>query len=590
MNIQFKRTGISGYMPPVDSLNEGELYLQLYNKWLVTKGSDGALYYTAFTTMAGTSAAIISLVNGSASNPPITAGSTVIIAGTGFGASRGASVVNFNEVAATIVSWSNSSITCTAPLGLSTGNVVVVMGSTSSNAVPYQVFTSSVIWINTSTGMSPASGHVGDTVTITGQGFGTSTTQYGVTVGNVLFNGTSSPASITSWTDNQIVCTVPSGTVTGTVTVTNSRGQSASAGTFSVVAASGYSGVDTAYNVGTKAIFTCTQEVQVGGFALGAGPTSVYSVSDAMTLQLSTMLPISQTRCIGCSVPTGIYLVGGYTQSAMGVYNPGTSAYTGGVYETQTKISKITADGGLISATQTSVTIDPPSESGSSATLSSDAYIAGVSIDNRHVYLKDPLQHIIKVNETSYNILSNKLSTAYWNAAAVSMNSAVFYIGGIITEAVKVIDKYTISDGISILSAALPTADKGLAAGYLNSDAYAIGTMIGGFEDRHYECKVYKLTYDGSTCTVQTTLTGPQTTGTTGYQTPCATVSDGILFNDYDIIQKLTSDLSLSPYYAILTEYGISGYSGSSGISGVSGHDISHYANIYYQGAGGFLA
>jgi YD repeat-containing protein len=74
--------------------------------------------------------------------------------------------------------------------------------------------------------LSPTSGAVGATVTITGTAFGST--------GTVKFNGTA--ASTTSWTSTSIVATVPTGATTGNVVVTvsgvNSNGKS-----FTVVAA-----------------------------------------------------------------------------------------------------------------------------------------------------------------------------------------------------------------------------------------------------------------------------------------------------------------------------------------------------------------
>ncbi len=61
------------------------------------------------------------------------------------------------------------------------------------------------------TSLSPATGAVGTTVTITGTGFGN-------TQGTLTFNATA--ANVSSWTDTKIVCTVPPGATTGNVVVT----------------------------------------------------------------------------------------------------------------------------------------------------------------------------------------------------------------------------------------------------------------------------------------------------------------------------------------------------------------------------------
>jgi hypothetical protein len=61
-------------------------------------------------------------------------------------------------------------------------------------------------------GFSPTSGGVGTQVTITGSGFGSP-----ATANSVYFNGT--PAQIASWSDSQIVTSVPSGAMSGSISV-----------------------------------------------------------------------------------------------------------------------------------------------------------------------------------------------------------------------------------------------------------------------------------------------------------------------------------------------------------------------------------
>ena len=65
--------------------------------------------------------------------------------------------------------------------------------------------------------VSPGSGAVGATVTISGTGFSTTPSQNAVT-----FNGTA--ATVTSATANRLVTTVPSGATTGTIAVTSPSG------------------------------------------------------------------------------------------------------------------------------------------------------------------------------------------------------------------------------------------------------------------------------------------------------------------------------------------------------------------------------
>src|SRR6202023_1443158 len=66
-------------------------------------------------------------------------GTSVTIAGTNFGSTQGASAVTFNGTAATVGTWSATSITAAVPNGAATGNVVVTVGGVASNGVVFTV-------------------------------------------------------------------------------------------------------------------------------------------------------------------------------------------------------------------------------------------------------------------------------------------------------------------------------------------------------------------------------------------------------------------------------------------------------------------
>src|SRR5207245_11706879 len=106
-------------------------------------------------------------------------GISVTITGANFGASQGTSTVTFNGVAATPTSWSATSIVAPVPAGATTGNVVVTVNGQASNGVLFTVGAPPSI-----TSLSPTSGPVGTSVTITGANFGA--TQGSSTV---TFNG-----------------------------------------------------------------------------------------------------------------------------------------------------------------------------------------------------------------------------------------------------------------------------------------------------------------------------------------------------------------------------------------------------------------
>src|SRR6185295_9564417 len=134
-------------------------------------------------------------------------GSSVTIAGTGFGATKGTSTVTFNGTTATTTSWSATSIVATVPAGATTGNVVVTVGGL-TDSLPFTVTVPPSI-----TNLSPSSGPVATSITITG-------TNFGATQGTstVTFNGTT--ATPTSWSATSIVVPVPAAATTGNVVVT----------------------------------------------------------------------------------------------------------------------------------------------------------------------------------------------------------------------------------------------------------------------------------------------------------------------------------------------------------------------------------
>jgi YD repeat-containing protein len=68
-----------------------------------------------------------------------TIGTTVTIAGTGFGSTQGSSVVAFNGVTATPTTWGNTRITVPVPSGAVSGNVVVTVSGSASNGAWFTV-------------------------------------------------------------------------------------------------------------------------------------------------------------------------------------------------------------------------------------------------------------------------------------------------------------------------------------------------------------------------------------------------------------------------------------------------------------------
>lgn len=133
-------------------------------------------------------------------------GDTFDIHGTGFGASQGASTVTLSGVGLTVSSWDNRTITVTVAETVS-GNVVVTAGGNASNGVFFDLSPKV-------TGFTPSRSWIGQSVTISGTGFGASQG-----TSKVYFYNGMEVTSYTSWSANQIVVVIPAGAQTGPITV-----------------------------------------------------------------------------------------------------------------------------------------------------------------------------------------------------------------------------------------------------------------------------------------------------------------------------------------------------------------------------------
>jgi len=129
-------------------------------------------------------------------------GDPVTISGVAFGTQPGS--ITFNGITAIVASWTQTSIIAYVPVGTGTGPVVVTTDQGASNNDQIFAVRSSIYTV------VPSSGVIGTPVTLTGIGFGLT--------GLVSFNG--AIASISSWSDSQIVAVVPTGATTGPVVVT----------------------------------------------------------------------------------------------------------------------------------------------------------------------------------------------------------------------------------------------------------------------------------------------------------------------------------------------------------------------------------
>lgn len=140
------------------------------------------------TSLATATFDSVSVNSASAPAPLITAasattgsvGSQVVISGSGFGATQGGSGVLLNGAAATINSWSDTSITITIPAGATTGPMLVSVapGMNNSNAIRFTVTSQPlpVSWLDQdvgAVGVLGSAGYANGVFTVSGAGNGT---------------------------------------------------------------------------------------------------------------------------------------------------------------------------------------------------------------------------------------------------------------------------------------------------------------------------------------------------------------------------------------------------------------------------------
>jgi hypothetical protein len=147
-------------------------------------------------------------------------GTSVTVAGTGF---SGTTAVSFNGTAAAFTVNSGTQLTASVPAGAGTGPIsVTTAGGTASSTSSFTVTSQPAPVI---TGVSPSSAAVGSSVTISGSAFaGTSA---------VTFDNIAAAFSVVS--DSTITATVPSGALTGSISVTTPAGSASSPAPFGVI-------------------------------------------------------------------------------------------------------------------------------------------------------------------------------------------------------------------------------------------------------------------------------------------------------------------------------------------------------------------
>jgi RHS repeat-associated protein len=138
--------------------------------------------------------------------PGASVGASVFINGSGFTSYAG--TVQVGSVAMTVQSWTDTRIRITVPSNAVSGPLTVTTNGITSNAAQFTLENPPAV-----TSFTPTTGEINTSVTITGSGFGATQS-----TSTAAFFGIQ--AQVTSWSETQIVATLPSDAITGPITVT----------------------------------------------------------------------------------------------------------------------------------------------------------------------------------------------------------------------------------------------------------------------------------------------------------------------------------------------------------------------------------
>ncbi len=151
------------------------------------------------------------------------AGSTVTILGFGFSKTPADNTVHFDSVTTTCVTSDTNYCTAVVPSDATKGPLFVdVKDVGTSGPLAFSVLVNSLVV----DGMIPSKGAPGQEIMLLGANFGSAT-------GKVTISGVTAP--IVSWSDTQVVASVPSSTVSGPLVLTVGALPPLTVGTFSVL-------------------------------------------------------------------------------------------------------------------------------------------------------------------------------------------------------------------------------------------------------------------------------------------------------------------------------------------------------------------
>lgn len=222
------------------------------------------------------------------------AGTQVTLTGSGFCQVRGTlGQVLLGTLTATIDSWSDTQIVATIASGSVAGFAQVAQNGAWSNSLPFTATPPSFTVNN----VSPTTLTIGGQVTIVGSGFG------GVQGnGTVRVGSGAAVAAVVSWTDTQIVATVPAGTLApGNIWVTK-NGASSNSTPITVSPANITNVTPTTLTIGGQVTVTGS------GFGTALGKVFIGSQATQPTINSWSDTQIVATVAPGTKAPGGLWV------------------------------------------------------------------------------------------------------------------------------------------------------------------------------------------------------------------------------------------------------------------------------------------
>ena len=253
----------------------------------------------------------------------VSPGTQVTLTGSGFGAAQSNGYVQMANEYPPIVSWSDTQIVVTVPTGTVGGQARVNQYQTWSNTLNYAVVPPPSI-----TSLSPSSGAIGSTVTITGSNLGAASSGNSVT-----FNGVTTTA--TSWSSSSIVVSVPQGATTGNVVVTLS-GLSSNPLTFTVTGFSATGGLNSGRSGHRAVLLDDGRVLIVGGSDANSNALAsaeLYTPSNQVFTATGSLATARRNSTITLLDSGKVLIVGGLDNnlsvlSSAEICDPSTGAFT----------------------------------------------------------------------------------------------------------------------------------------------------------------------------------------------------------------------------------------------------------------------